>query len=806
MTISYNWLSEYLPIKIEPEKLSTILTSVGLEVEKLSVFEEVKGGLKGLIIGEVLDVMPHPNADKLKLTKVDIGQLEPLQIVCGASNVAVGQKVVVATVGTTIFPFSGDSITMKIAKIRNIESYGMICAEDEIGLGPSHEGIVVLPKDTKIGIPASEFFSPFTDKVYEIGLTPNRMEAMSHWGVARDVCAYLSLHEKKEYKPKLPEIIFKKDSSHLPIEVSIENKEACKRYSGLCIDQVKVGPSPKWMLEKIKAIGLRSINNIVDITNFILHETGQPLHAFDYEAIKENKIIIKTLPEGTHFTTLDDKERKLSKEDLMICDGYGPLCMAGVFGGRHSGVTEKTHKIFLESAWFDPVYIRKTSFRHELRTDAAIRFEKNIDISNTVEILKRAAELIQKIAGGKIASEIIDIYPHPIHEKEIVLKNEYVARLSGKQYKNETIKNIFISLGFTILSYDENEISVKIPAHKPDISLPADLVEEILRIDGLDNIEIPSSITISPSIESNFKKGLLREKVSGILLGCGFTEILTNSITNSGYFSDEELSTVVKLINNLSKELDIMRPSMLPTALEVIRFNINRKNSNLRFFEFGKTYHFVEVGTYREQNHLCLYTSGAIHENGWKIKNIETNIYYIKGVSEAILASLGITPVNFMEVSHLELETALSIQFRGLTIASIGKVNNRLRSVFDMKQDLYLADFNWDVIIDNAPDKVQSQEIPKYPAVERDLAIIVSADLPYQQILDKVALLKLNKLRSVQIFDVFQSDKLGSGKKSMAFKITFQDQEKTLTDKEIDAWINKIIITLEKELNAEIRK
>ena len=593
MTISYKWLSEYLPVKIEPERLSKILTSVGLEVEKMETFEEVKGGLKGLVIGEVLHTEQHPNADKLKLTKVNTGTGEPLQIVCGAPNVAAGQKVVVATVGTTIYPSGGEPLTMKVAKIRGVESHGMICAEDEIGLGTSHAGIMVLPQDAKIGTTAADYFQPYSDIIYEIGLTPNRMDAMSHWGVARDVCAYLSHHDKKEAKPLLPQSHFKVDKPSLKVDVVIENEKACKRYSGVCIAGVQVKESPKWLQERLKSIGLRPINNIVDITNFILHETGQPLHAFDYDAITNQQVLVKTLAEGTPFITLDEKERKLSSEDLMICDAAEPMCIAGVFGGLHSGVTEKTTNIFLESAWFDPVFIRKTSFRHGLRTDAATRFEKGIDISNTVNVAKRAAMLIKEIAGGTIASEMIDVYPDPEPKKEVSIKYHYLKKLSGKNYHPDTVKNILQSLGFSLERDSMDTLTVAVPYHKPDVSLPADLVEEILRIDGLDNIDIPTTISISPSIEENYKAEQLKEKISNVLTGLGFSEILTNSITNAAYFSETELKTVVKLLNNLSSELNVMRPSMLHTALEVVSFNINRRNNNLKFFEFGKTYSYL---------------------------------------------------------------------------------------------------------------------------------------------------------------------------------------------------------------------
>ncbi len=795
-----------MPVSIEPERLSKILTSIGLEVEKMETFEEVKGGLKGLVIGEVLQAEQHPNADKLKLTKVNVGNGEPLQIVCGAPNVAAGQKVIVAIVGTTIYPTSGDPLTMKVAKIRGVESYGMICAEDEIGLGNSHAGIMVLPGDLKVGQRAHEYFNPYSDVIYEIGLTPNRMDAMSHWGVARDVCAYLTHHDKKDLKPVFPQTAFKVDKATLPVSVSIENKQACKRYSGVCIAGVKVQTSPKWLQERLKSIGLRPINNIVDITNFIQHETGQPLHAFDYDQIKEHTVIVKTLAEGSTFVTLDEKERKLNSEDLMICDSKEPMCIAGVFGGLHSGVTEKTTNIFLESAYFDPVFIRKTSFRHGLRTDAATRFEKGIDISNTVNVAKRAAMLIKEIAGGTIASDIVDIYPDPEPKKEVSLKYHYLKKLSGKNYHPDTVKKILEALGFAVARESVDAITLEVPYHKPDISLPADIVEEILRIDGLDSIDIPATISISPSIEENYKAEMLKEKTSNILAGLGFTEILTNSITNSAYFSDEELKATVRLLNNLSNELNIMRPSMLHTALEVVSFNINRKNNNLKFFEFGKTYSTAGVGQYNEANHLCLYLAGQLNENHWKEKEKASDIYYLKGVAEALLANLGVSYDGFETITTNELQSGLSIGINGEKILELGRVHTGLASKFDIKQPVFFADFYWDVALKYAGKQVQFHEIPKYPSVERDLAMVVPKSMKYKEISERIDKLRLNKLRDVKLFDVFESEKLGKDKKSMAVNFTFLDEEKTLTDKEIDSWMSKIMTTLEKELNAEIRK
>ena len=536
MTISYNWLSEYLPWPIEPEKLSKILTSIGLEVESLTFYENVKGGLAGLTVGEVLTVSQHPNAHKLKITTVNIGAEAPLQIVCGASNVAVGQKVVVATIGTTIYPSSGDPLTMRVAKIRGEESFGMICAEDEIGLGTSHDGIMVLAADTVVGTPAATLFEPYQDWVYEIGLTPNRMDAMSHYGVAKDVCAYLTHHEK-EAKPVAPfPSSFAPDQNNKTITVSIENEAACKRYAGIELTGVKVSESPSWLKNRLTAIGVRPINNIVDVTNYILHETGQPLHAFDAAAVSGGKVIVKNVAAGTAFTTLDAKERKLQDSDLLICNATDPMCIAGVFGGAASGVHAGTTSIFLESAWFHPTTIRKTSLHHGLRTDAATRFEKGVDIASTVSVLKRAALLIKEVAGGSISSDITDIYPVVTPKTEVAVKYHYIKKLSGKNYHPEAVKKILTALGFEVLGEGIDELRVAVPYSKPDISIPADLVEEILRIDGLDNIEIPTTITISPAVEVASAKEVIKEKTTQFLVGKGFVEIFTNSITNSQYF------------------------------------------------------------------------------------------------------------------------------------------------------------------------------------------------------------------------------------------------------------------------------
>jgi len=809
MTISYNWLSEYLPEKIEPEKLSKILTSIGLEVESLEKYEAVKGGMAGLVIGEVLECEKHPDADKLSLTKVNIGSGEPLKIVCGAPNVAVGQKVVVATIGTTIYPTKGEPMTMKKAKIRGSESQGMICAEDEIGLGESHAGIMVLDAAAKAGTTAAEYFSPYSDWIYEIGLTPNRMDAMSHIGTAKDVCAWLTMHDKKT-AAKLPYANqFKADKAEgLKIAVAIENTEACKRYAGVTITGVEVKESPKWLQDKLKAIGLRPINNIVDATNFILHETGQPLHAFDADKITGNAIVVKCLPEGTPFVTLDEKERKLNAEDLMICNAEAPLCIGGVFGGLHSGVANTTTNIFLESAWFNQISIRKTSVRHGLRTDAATRFEKGVDISNCVTVLKRAALIIKELSGGEIASEIVDVYPVPAQKKEFAIRYQYLKKLSGKNYHPDTVKKILESLGFEIIKEGIDDLWVAVPFSKPDISLPADIVEEVMRIDGLDNVEIPEYITIAPANDFLGIDEAWKEKIGNYLVGLGFNEIFTNSITNSQYYTEAILQQSVKMMNNLSADLDVMRPSMMETGLESVSYNINRKNADLQLFEFGKTYATTGIGTYSEAQHLSLYLTGNTVNGGWKTKASKADLYYLKGVLQQVLRLAGITEFSLEAcTTAADLSAAFTIIIDKKEYGVAGIISKQRLGKFDIKQPVFYADINWEALVKKSKkQKLQFKEITKFPAVERDLAIVVNSTTTYAEIEASVKNAKAGKLTGMKLFDVFESEKLGAGKKSMAINFTFLDEEKTMTDKDIDGNMNRIIQSFEKELSAEIRK
>jgi len=802
MTISYRWLSEYLPQTVSPEKLATILTSIGLEVESLESFENYKGGLAGLVVGEVIEVQPHPNADKLKLTKVNTGATQALHIVCGASNVAVGQKVIVATVGTTIYPKGKEPITMKLAKIRGEESEGMICAEDEIGLSDDHAGIMVLDQNIKIGTAVSTLYEYVQDWIYEIGLTPNRMDAMSHYGVAKDVCAYLSYHETPvtAVSPLSQQVT--KDKSIQPFEVIIEDEKACARYSGMIIEGVEVKESPSWLKNRLQSIGVRSINNIVDITNYILHETGQPLHAFDADEIKSNKVVVKKYASGTKFTTLDGTERSLTAADLMISDGTHPLCIAGVFGGLKSGVKLNTTRLFLESAWFENVHIRKTSVHHGLRTDAATRFEKGVDIDGTVKVLERAAKMIQEIAGGK-CSELVDVYPHPAQKAKVNLSFAYLKKLSGKLYPVAKVKTILSSLGFEIINETIEGIEVAVPFHKPDIHIPADIVEEVLRIDGLDNIEIPSVITMSPSIDPLEKKEKFKDKIAQFLVGQGYTEILTNSITNSAYFTEETLATSVKMLNNLTAELDVMRPSMLETGLETIAYNLNRQMSSIAIFEIGKVYGQSAKGAYYEAEQLCIYISGKQQQDGWRNKGVVADFFVAKGMATAVFQLLGIQGGQWKQTTEGQVEFVVDKK----TACKLLVVGSKKLQSFGIKQSVLFIQFDLATLFSIYQSKqVVYQEISKYPSVERDLALVIPQATPYETIASCIQEAKIVALQETRVFDIFESDKLGLQKKSVAINFVFNTPDKTLTDTEIDLMMKKLIQQFEKNIQAEVRK
>ncbi|HEU5365480.1 MAG TPA: phenylalanine--tRNA ligase subunit beta, partial [Hanamia sp.] len=652
------------------------------------------------------------------------------------------------------------------------------------------------------------YYDLYNDWIFEIGLTPNRMDAMSHIGVAKDVCAYISHHYKKTTKAISPfKNKFKADNHSQNIEIDLKNSADCERYAGVSISEITIAESPEWLKNKLKSIGLRPVNNIVDITNFILHETGQPLHAFDLDKIKGKKIIVETLPEGTPFITLDEKERKLSSNDIMICNGDNePMCIAGIFGGVKSGVSTDTKNIFLESAVFNPASIRKSMLLHNLRTEAAVRFEKGINISLTVEVLKRAAMLIKEIAGGKISSEITDVYPVQRKKNEISLSNHYLKKISGKNYHPDTVKNILTSLNFTIVREGIDNIQVAVPFSNPDITIPADVIEEIMRIDGLDNIEIPSSINMSPAIDTSLKNALQKEKIIGWLTGNGFHEIFTNSITNSKYFNDETLATTVKIINSLSEGLNVMRPSLLATGLECVSYNLNRKNNNLLFFEFGKTYSKIE-NEYHEKQNLALYFTGNKNELNWNSPAKKMDIYFVKGIAEAIFSILGIQNYQFVVSEDEELNECLISSVNGVSVGITGNVKKSKLDIFSIKQPVFYVCMDWDKLVSfTNKNDISFEPISKFPQVQRDLSILIDKNISYADIENVVKSLHIKKLNNIQLFDVFENEKLGENKKSLAINFTFLDKEKTMTDDEIEAMMNKIISNLENKLNAIIRR
>lgn len=806
MRISYNWLHNYLPEAIAPEKLSKILTSIGLEVESIDQYHEIKGNLNGVVVGEVITCEKHPDADRLKITTVNIGQEAALQIVCGATNVAAGQKVVVALSGATIYPIHGDPITLKQVKIRGVESKGMICAEDELGMGNSHDGIMVLPENAVPGTPASDFFKLYADYIFEIGLTPNRMDAMSHIGVAKDVCAWMSHHNKKSTKPKLPFQNIKGAGEKAPeIKVSVKDYSACPRYSGLVFTNIKVKESPKWLQDFLKSIGQRPINNIVDITNFILHETGQPLHAFDLEKIKGNEIIVQTLPEGTPFICLDEKERKLTATDLMICNSEHPMSIGGVFGGLDSGVTEETKSIFLESACFSTSSIRKSSMHHALRTEAAIRFEKGTDISQTVIVAKRAAQLIIELADGSWDGNTTDLYPKPAEKKQVSIKYHYLKKISGKNYHPDAIKNILENLGFELIKEGIDDIRVAAPFNKPDISLPADIAEEILRIDGLDNIDIPDSVQLTPSGGNNYRLEL-REKLGQALTGMGFTEIICNSITNSKYYDDTILSSTVKMMNSLSSELDIMRPSMLEPQLETISYNINRKNTDLKLFEYGNIYAVSGEGKYVEQHQLSICITGNNHGLHWQEKSELISMFYAKGIVAQLMALSGLKNFQFVK-NYASASVNFDICVGKIKIGNITVVSNHRRELFGVEQEVFWINLYFDQLCQLTENlKIIYKPVSKFMPVDRDISMLIDKQISYEQIEMELYGSAINGLTGISLFDVFESEKIGKDKKSLAIRCTFTNEEKTLTEKEIEAAMQKIRQKLEGKLQAEIRK
>ncbi|MCB8999584.1 MAG: phenylalanine--tRNA ligase subunit beta [Bacteroidales bacterium] len=814
MKISYNWLKQYIRPLPSPEETSKILTSIGLEVESIEERESVKGGLKGVLVAEVLSCIKHPNADKLSVTTVNFGKGEPVQIVCGAPNVRAGQKVAVATVGTTLY--SGDeSFTINKSKIRGEVSEGMICAEDELGLGKDHDGIMVLDSQAVPGTPASEYFKIESDFILEIGLTPNRIDAASHYGVARDLAAYLKQTSKAELlKPDVSG--FATDNKSLTIPVEVSRPEACIRYSGLTLSGIKVKPSPDWLKNRLLSIGLKPINNVVDITNFVLHETGQPLHAFDAEKITGKKILVKTLPEGTPFTTLDESERKLSQDDLMICNTNEGMCIAGVFGGLESGVNEKTTSIFLESACFNPVFVRKTSKRHMLNTDSSFRFERGSDPNITLFALKRAALLIKEFAGGSISSEVVDIYPAPVQSFEIELNFKHVNRLIGKEIPREKVTGILKSLEIEITEENEETLKLKVPPYRVDVQREADVIEEILRIYGYNNIEIGESLHGALSFIQKPDREKIVNMVSDLLSNNGFLEIMSNSLTRSSYYENEsgEDKELVRISNPLSNDLNVMRKNLLFGALESLAYNINRKNPDLRLYEFGNTYLLTGKVSenphdkYFEESHLALLISGEKYEANWNSPSASGNFFQIKSFAELILKRLGfsIDAIGTMTTSGDFFAEGIDYTLNQKVLLSVGKLKNDLCRRFEIKQDVFYADFNWDrVMKEIKKHKTIFTGLPKYPEVKRDLSMVLEKTVSYDQIRQAAYKAERKLLRNINLFDVYEGDKIAEGKKSYAISFTLRDDEKTLTDQQIEKVMKNIQGMIERETGAHIR-
>ncbi len=796
MKISYNWLQSLLPEKVELNQLSNILTSVGLEVEAIEEHCKFKGGLQGLVIGKILSAEKHENADKLQVCVVDIGLQNPSTIVCGAPNAAAGQTVIVATPGTTIYPTSGEPFTIKEAKIRGINSSGMICAEDEIGLGNSHNGIIVINEAIEPGTLAKDFYNiGEVDYIIEIGLTPNRMDAMSHMGVAKDVCAYLANLNNKPYIQIIPNSPLPNAELDYNLQVNILD-EACKRYAALVITDVTVKDSPEWLQQKLIAIGSRPINNIVDITNYILHECGQPLHAFD-GAIVGNTINVKCMADGTKFISLDNKDRILTDKDLMICNDKEPMCIAGVFGGASSGVNSNTKTIVLESAWFAPKSIRQTSMHHGLRTDAAIRFEKGVDISQTIYALQRAASLIITHAGGKIASNLIDVYPTPIEPTTVKITYEYINRLSGANYSKLQVKNILAQLCFGIIAETEEELSLQVPYAKPDITIPADIVEEIMRIDGIDNIPFTGKISFSLSETNKNTNKICKETIAHMLVAKGFYELFTNSITNSKFYPDND--KLVRMINSLSAELDVLRPQMLESGLQSISHNINRKNSNLLFFEFGKTYANYN-GKYAEEEQLAFYITGNTHTENWALQNKAVDVFYVKGVVAAILEKLEI------DAQITSTEKGIFIQKKKQVLGQIVNVPAETLKLFDIKQEVWHVYFKWASLVSASKEQeIKFAPISKFMGVRRDLALTLKKSVAYSAVEESILKANIALLQQVNVFDVFESEKLGLENKSYAISLQFADATRTLTDIEVEESVQKIITQLSQDVGAVIR-
>ncbi|MFZ9002509.1 MAG: phenylalanine--tRNA ligase subunit beta [Robiginitalea sp.] len=808
MNISYNWLKQFIDIDWEATKTADLLTDLGLEVEGVTQFESVPGGLQGVVVGEVLQCEKHPNADKLKLCMVDIGTGKPVSIVCGAPNVAKGQKVPVATVGTTLYGADGTPWKIKKGKIRGEQSHGMICAEDEIGLGDSHEGIMILQTEVPNGTPCSEVFEIEKDEVFEIGLTPNRADAMSHFGVARDLRAGLK-QLKINTELRTPSVSsFNIDNRSLRIDVSVENNELAPRYCGITLTNLIVQPSPDWLKNRLRAIGQNPINNVVDATNYVLHELGQPLHAFDADRIFGKKVVVKTVEAGTRFMTLDGEERILHGEDLMICDGEQPMCIAGIFGGINTGVTEDTKSIFLESAYFDPVSIRKTAKRHGLSTDASFRFERGVDIQNVEYALVRAAILIRELAGGNISSDIIDLYPNKKENHNVFLTFEKINGLIGHEIPRDAIKSILASLDIQVKSVTESGLGLVIPFYRVDVQREVDVIEEILRVYGYNNIpdkeKLTASIVPPPSLEPH----ILETAIGRQLSHNGFYEILTNSLTNPEYLAylRKDAGEGVTLLNPLSSELSSMRMDMLFGGLEAVAHNLNRRQSDLKLYEFGKVYGKNGKSHTEEEERLSLLLSGRSHGDHWIGKSDPPGFFYLKGMVFQLLERVGFDTWEEAPLSDPRFSEALQLTAGGRPIADFGLVHPDILKGFDIRQPVLYADLRWTELLRSAGGrKFTYREIPKFPEVKRDFALLLDQEVSYRQIHDLAFNTEKKLLRGIQLFDVYTGDKLQSGKKSYAVSFTLLDEDKTLTDKQIDSAMKRLQTRFENELGAELR-
>ena len=815
MNISYKWLKEYVDFDLTAQEVCDALTSTGLEVDALEEVQSIRGGLKGLYVGKVLTCEAHPNSDHLHVTTVDLGKGEPSQIVCGAPNVAAGQKVIVADLGCVLY--DGDKeFVIKKSKLRGVESNGMICAEDEIGVGTSHDGIIVLPEEAVVGTPAAEYYHLESDWLIEVDITANRADALSHWGVARDLYAWLKRngYQTALHKPSTEH--FHVDNHNLPIEVKIENTEACKRYACVSVTDCEVKESPDWLKNKLTTIGLRPINNIVDITNYVMMALGQPLHCFDADMVKGHQIVVKTMPEGTSFQTLDGEEHKLSDRDLAICNAEDAMCIAGVFGGKGSGTYETTKNVVLESAYFHPTWIRKSARRHGLSTDASFRFERGIDPNGTIEALKYAAILCQELAGGKVSMEIKDVYPEPIESPVVDLKYSYVHSLIGKEIEHKMIKAICQSLEMEVLNETAEGLTLRVPAYRVDVQRPCDVVEDILRIYGYNNVEIPTQLKSSLVIKADEdRKHKLQNLVSEQLVGAGFNEILNNSLTKTAYYGDDE--TVVKIMNPLSSDLGVMRQTLLYGGLESVEHNVKRKNGNLRFFEFGNCYFFNPekkneddpIQAYKEENFMGIWVTGKRVEGSWAHADEDSTYYEMAAHVQNILRRIGMKQGQLVQKKseNPNFAAGFVIENRGgKKLIEMGIVSKKLLKQFDLQQPVYFAELNWTQLMKaTKKNEVNFTEIPKYPAVSRDLALLIDQNVEFAQIEQIARQTEKKLLKKVELFDVYEGDKLPAGKKSYAVNFILQDEEKTMGDKQIDAIMQKLIANIKKQLNAELR-